>query len=414
MHMMFRAGDWVEVRSKEEILATLDKDGRLEQLPFMPQLFQYCGQRFKVTKRADKTCDTVTGSVTGRYVGRRKTYAVHLEHRCDGQAYGGCQAGCLIFWKEAWLKPIGKETAPEVDADVRLSNRTHACTEADVLRATRVDLPGEKVRYACQATGLLEFTSALKWWDVKQYVQAYHSRNVSLSELLRGLAYLFYFYGTMAGSERFGKPSRWLYDRFQTIWGGFPFPRRTGSIPVGQLTPRADLNLRSGDVVRMKSYADILATLDQASSNRGLKFDAEFVPYCGKTFRVLRQVERFVDEKTGLMRTLKTPAVILDGVYCKSLFAGQRMFCPRGIYLWCREIWLERVSESAVTQTAQLAEGGCHAALTTALGATPQRSTSPIVPSGQTQSGLTQSPWVDATRPHPIGAGPAPGLDSSP
>ena len=245
-------------------------------------------------------------------------------------------------------------------------------------------------------------------------MQAYRSRNVSLSELLRGLAYSFYFYGTMAGSERFGKPSRWLYDRFQTIWGGFPFPRRTGSIPVGQLTPRADLNYRSGDVVRMKSYTDILATLDQASSNRGLKFDAEFVPYCGRTFRVLRQVERFVDEKTGLMRTLKTPAVILDGVYCKSLFTGQRIFCPRGIYLWCREIWLERVSESTVTQTAQLAEGGCHAALATALGATPQQSTSPIVPSGQSQSGLAQSPWVDATRPHAIGAGPAPGLDSSP
>src|SRR5262245_7050350 len=35
-------GDWVEVRSKEEILRTLDKSGRLEGLPFMPQMFQYC------------------------------------------------------------------------------------------------------------------------------------------------------------------------------------------------------------------------------------------------------------------------------------------------------------------------------------------------------------------------------------
>src|SRR5438552_13185233 len=126
MHMMFRAGDWVEVRSKEEILATLDKDGRLEQLPFMPQLFQYCGQRFKVIKRADKSCDTVSG----HYVGRRMTNAVHLEHRCDGQAYGGCQAGCLIYWKEAWLKPVGKETAPDVGAAVALQNRTRACTDA--------------------------------------------------------------------------------------------------------------------------------------------------------------------------------------------------------------------------------------------------------------------------------------------
>ena len=33
--------------------------------------------------------------------------------------------------------------------------------------------------------------------------------------------------------------------------------------------------------------------------------------------------------------------------YCTSQFAGQRIFCPRAIYLWCREIWLERVSEGA-------------------------------------------------------------------
>ena len=54
-----RAGDWVEVRSKEEILRTLDATGRLDGLPFMPQMFQYCGQRFKVFKRAHKTCDTI-------------------------------------------------------------------------------------------------------------------------------------------------------------------------------------------------------------------------------------------------------------------------------------------------------------------------------------------------------------------
>ena len=57
-----RAGDWVEVRSKEEILRSLDKNGRLEGLPFMPQMFQYCGQRFRVFKRAHKTCDTDSGN----------------------------------------------------------------------------------------------------------------------------------------------------------------------------------------------------------------------------------------------------------------------------------------------------------------------------------------------------------------
>ena len=64
--MTLRAGDWVEVRGKAEILRSLDKNGRLENLPFMPQMFEYCGQRFRVYKRAHKTCDTVNPSAAGR------------------------------------------------------------------------------------------------------------------------------------------------------------------------------------------------------------------------------------------------------------------------------------------------------------------------------------------------------------
>ncbi len=55
-----RAGELVEVRSKAEILMTLDQHGRLDGLPFMPEMFRYCGQRFRVYKRAHKTCDFVT------------------------------------------------------------------------------------------------------------------------------------------------------------------------------------------------------------------------------------------------------------------------------------------------------------------------------------------------------------------
>src|SRR5215475_2179950 len=95
------AGDWVEVRSKEEILATLDSSSQLDGMPFMPEMFAFCGRRLQVYKRAHKTCDTVF-PVRSRRVER----AVHLETRCNGEAHGGCQAACLIFWKEAWLKPV--------------------------------------------------------------------------------------------------------------------------------------------------------------------------------------------------------------------------------------------------------------------------------------------------------------------
>ena len=99
MGSRLRAGDWVEVCSKEEILATLDADGELEGMPFMPEMLAYCGQRLQVYKSAHKTCDTVF-PVRGRRVHR----TVHLSTRCNGQAHGGCQAACLLFWKEAWLK----------------------------------------------------------------------------------------------------------------------------------------------------------------------------------------------------------------------------------------------------------------------------------------------------------------------
>src|SRR5208282_5532262 len=66
----------------------------------MPEMFQYCGQRLRVFKRSDKTCDYIQG-----WSIRRMKDSVHLEGvRCDGSGHDGCQAGCLIFWKEAWLK----------------------------------------------------------------------------------------------------------------------------------------------------------------------------------------------------------------------------------------------------------------------------------------------------------------------
>ena len=100
-----RAGEWVEVRSADEILSTLDGTGALDALPFMPEMLQYCGRRFRVGKSSHKTCDTIA-----TYVIRKMDNTVHLEDlRCDGSGHDGCQAACLIFWKEAWLK---RTTAP--------------------------------------------------------------------------------------------------------------------------------------------------------------------------------------------------------------------------------------------------------------------------------------------------------------
>src|SRR5215813_3497089 len=118
-----RAGDWVEVRSKEEILATLDRQGQLDGMPYMPEMFAFCGKRFQVYKRAHKTCDTIF-PVRGRRVGN----AVHLETRCNGSAHGGCQAKCLLFWKDAWLKPVAGAAGPVLPSKSAVTQTASGCT----------------------------------------------------------------------------------------------------------------------------------------------------------------------------------------------------------------------------------------------------------------------------------------------
>ena len=104
--------------------------------------------------------------------------------------------------------------------------------------------------------------------------EAYRSGNNSLSTVLKAIVYVLYYYGTLARSPRLGVASRWFYDRFQSIWGGSPFPRKAGKIKAGQAHPRLDLDLKQGELVRMKSYEQILETLDSSALNRGLGFDA--------------------------------------------------------------------------------------------------------------------------------------------
>jgi hypothetical protein len=80
-----------------------------------------------------------------------------------------------------------------------------------------------------------------------------------------------------------------------------------------------------------------------------MKFDAELVPYCGGTYKVLRRVTRILNEKTGAMHEMKTPCIILDSVVCQARYSECRLFCPRGVYPYWREIWLERVEAPSAT-----------------------------------------------------------------
>jgi hypothetical protein len=72
------------------------------------------------------------------------------------------------------------------------------------------------------------------------------------------------------------------------------------------------------------------------------------LPYCGQTRTIERKVDRFIDERTGRMVELKSDCYVLEGVVCSGNRSYGRWFCPRAIYPWWRECWLNPTEESVL------------------------------------------------------------------
>jgi len=184
----------------------------------------------------------------------------------------------------------------------------------------------------------------MKNWDARQYIEDYRSGNASLKQVMSVL--FFAGFQKIARAQQLGRPARWLYDFIQSLRGGTPYPRKPGTLRPGEVSPVVDIDLKAGELVRVKPLDQILATVSPQNMHRGMSFDVEMVPYCGKVFRVRDRVAKFVDERTGLMKQLKTPAVILEGVTCGGRYSNRRWLCPRGIFPWWREVWLERTADT--------------------------------------------------------------------
>lgn len=318
-----RPGELVEVRSKDEILATLNENGRLDGMPFMPEMLQFCGRRFRVFKRAEKSCDTVLEGI-----GRRVYDTVHLEGvRCDGSAHGGCQATCLIWWREAWLKRVSDSASRHDahDGDAAADLGTPRCTEEDLAALTRLKGMISGTIYSCQLTRLLEFTYGLRWFDPRPVVREVRSGNVGLKKALS----VVFKAGMNILRRRFGRTPE------PHVTG-----RRDGKTPAGNIP-----GLKPGDWVVVKSKEEIEQTLNQENRNRGLFFDIEMLPYCGRRMRLLKKVDRIIDDRTGGMRGLPNDCWIIEGAVCTGYQSRNRLFCTRRIYPFWREIWFRKAED---------------------------------------------------------------------
>src|SRR5262249_49474033 len=285
---------------------------KLDGLPFMPEMVEFCGRRFQVSKRADSTC------AAGQP--RRLASTVHLEQlRCDGSAHRDCQARCLLLWKEAWLRPVNGHGILSFDSSGNESDQS----DIDHVLYNRLStFVGEsESAQMCQGTELFKASCPL----------FLGSRRAQIARVVRDLS-----------SRKIGGPelqNLWHYYLGKLILFTFyTWTRLPGNQKHFGKTPSRRLHLKPGEWVQVRSAREILATLDRKACNRGLQFKAEMFHFCGSKFRVIGSVGRLIEGNTWQLREIRDGRVLLDSVYCQ----GHRSLATRQNYHYWREIWLKR------------------------------------------------------------------------
>jgi hypothetical protein len=278
-------------------------------MPFMPEMLPFCGRRFQVALRAERTCvyppqmpfRRLRDCVTLRGVG------------CDGGSHGGCQLGCTIYWKEAWLRPVRGPLSAGTPAAAASPVAVGPARELPVMRDP------SSGSYFCQGTDLLGATQPGEpMWRPGQYVRLLKVRTFTMRELVA--MYL--------------RPG--IRKARRIVRAIDPRPKRESRDP-GHV-----LGLQPGDWVRIKSREEIERTLDATRKHRGLPFSGAMYESCGRQMQVRARVERILNETTGKMIHVHD-TVILEASIC-----DRYLGCARGMPLLWREAWLDRSEPSGV------------------------------------------------------------------
>jgi hypothetical protein len=316
-----RSGDVVEVRNPDEIAKTLDERGTLDQLPFMPEMLEYCGRRFRVSRRVVKVCGS--GMKTGMFLGEFRTDDVVLLEglRCSGVDHDGCQKSCAIFWREAWLRKVDDGAKPSLVQPAA----------SEQLRARLRTSLGSNI-YFCQASELLKATRKLtKLERYSNWLGEIRARNCGPLEMARRI-------------------SIWVLWKARRVLFGHYGRGKTKS------TPTERLNLQPGDWVEVKPIESISKTLDQRAHNRGLYFSPDMRLLCGQRRRVERRIEKLIVDGTGEMRKLHD-TVFLEGSHCGCPYIALGG-CSRCEFVYWREIWLRRCDDSVETNLSRPPNNG--------------------------------------------------------
>lgn len=103
-------------------------------------------------------------------------------------------------------------------------------------------------------------------------------------------------------------------------------------------------NLQAGDWVRVRPLEEIAVIVNHWNQIKGCAFMPEMEQFCGTTQRVLKSMDRFVDERDLQIKKSKG-IILLEGVMCEGTEDFGR--CDRSCYHFWREEWLEKIEPPA-------------------------------------------------------------------
>jgi hypothetical protein len=92
-------GEWIEIKSTKEVLATLDGRRCNKGLTFSNDMFGFCGLRLPVQSRVHTILDEATGRI-------RTIHNTVTLTGADCRKYLGCARQMPLLWREVWLKRV--------------------------------------------------------------------------------------------------------------------------------------------------------------------------------------------------------------------------------------------------------------------------------------------------------------------
>ena len=100
--------------------------------------------------------------------------------------------------------------------------------------------------------------------------------------------------------------------------------------------------LKEGDLVQVLPLQEIQKTLDENGNCDRMKFLGGMERFCGKKFRVLKEIKFMFDEKSWRIVRLKN-AVLLQDQICDSKGQYDKEGCDRSCFYFWKEQWLRKV-----------------------------------------------------------------------